>query len=271
MTDSTDSTASNASNAFRSFRFPFCFFVLLALLAFASPASALIWCEDQGGQTQVAQRSVTRSTETLEKYAECSFDAASGVYSCVDYCATDATLAKFHCALHQPGGVRLAQRDYVDCSERGYAGCYAGACVTKMPGAAPSPSPEAAPASRAWCKPVNALSASAPSAITGAKVDGTTYAFTDYCSSGRTLSHYSCSGGYYRVELQECASGCKASACVDADAFAAPDRNSDYGAWMLYGVVGVFIVAMGIAFWFYVSGEKARLARQNKQKQRKRY
>ena len=213
---------------------------------------------------------MTRSTETFEEYAECSF--ADGVYSCVDYCATGATLAKFHCSLHQPGSVRLAKRDYVDCSESGYAGCYAGACVTKMPSAvAPSPSPKASPASRAWCKPVNALSASAPSAITGAKADGTTYAFTDYCSSGRTLSHYSCSGGYYRVELQECASGCLAGTCVAAEALAVPGRNSDYGAWMLYGIVGVFIVAMGIAFWFYVSGEKARLAKQNKQKQRKRY
>ncbi|MFH0973177.1 MAG: hypothetical protein V1817_00070, partial [Candidatus Micrarchaeota archaeon] len=234
------------------------------MLALSSPASALIWCEDQGGQTQVTQRSVTRSTETFENYAECSFDAASGVYSCVDYCATGATLAKFHCSLHQPGSVRLAKRDYVDCSESGYAGCYAGACVAKMPAVLPSLAASPSPKPRAWCKPVNALSASAPSAITGAKADGSAYAFTDYCSDGRTLSHYSCSGNYYRVELQECASSCKAGLCVDADAFAAPSRDSDYGAWMLYGVAGVFLVAMGIAFWFYVSSEKTRLARQDK-------
>lgn len=241
-----------------------------AVILSASFASALIWCEDQGGQTQITQRSVTRSTETFEKYAECSFDAASGIYSCIDYCATGATLAKFHCSLQQPGSLRLAKRDYVDCSERGYAGCYAGACVKKLPTAV-APSPKALPSPRAWCKPVSALSASAPSAITGAKADGAVYAFTDYCSGGRTLSHYYCSGANYRVEMQECASGCRAGVCVDADAFAAPSRDSDYGAWMLYSVVGVFLIAMGIAFWFYVSGEKTRLARQNKQKQHKRY
>ncbi len=165
--------------------------------------------------------------------------------------------------------MRLAKRDYVNCADAGYAGCSAGACVAKMPsGLVVTPTPSPAAESRAWCKPVAALSAAAPGEIVGARADGSTYALTDYCSDGRTLAHYSCSGVFYRVELRKCAGAgvCAAGACAAQAAVEVPGADSGYGAWMFYGVVGVFLVACGIALWVYLSGEKARLAKAEKRR-----
>jgi hypothetical protein len=225
----------------------------------------LNWCEGTGEQIQVTTAVTTRATSLFEPYAECAL--AAGVYSCADYCVDAQTLAKFHCSLHQPGAVRLARRDYVDCKARGYAGCANGACVTKMP-AAPSPKGSPSPLPRERCEQVQALSAAAPSQITGERSDGSTFAFTDYCADARTLVHYSCAGGSYRAEARACGSGseCAGGACVPASVVTPPKRESGSGAWLAYGVVGVFLVACGVALWMYVSGEEAREARSRKKR-----
>jgi len=243
---------------------------VFALTAASSLASALSWCEG-ADQIDVANAAVTRSTNVFKTYAECDHDAASGVYSCEDYCLNERALAKFHCSLQQPGALRLARRDDVDCASRGYAGCENGACVARMTAAAvPSTaaaSPSPAPLPRAWCKPAQSLSAAAPQGIAGASVEGSAYAFTDYCADPLTLAHYYCVGDYYDVGFSRCAGGCAAGACVPQSAVKLPGGGEGAGVWLAYGIVGVLIVAAGVAFWLYSTApKKEKKAGQGKKK-----
>ncbi|MEM0475915.1 MAG: hypothetical protein QW343_03920 [Candidatus Norongarragalinales archaeon] len=243
------------------------FLVLSSLAALISFATALSWCEDSGGQTQVTLRGTTRARCVFGSYPECVFDDATSLYSCTDYCVDERTLAKFHCSLHQPGAERLAKRTYVDCVTQGYAGCSKGACVSALLAATPSPSstlsstPSLKPI--AWCKAVQSLSASAPSQIVGARSDGSTFAFNDYCSDAKTLVHYYCvegGGGAFASRFLRCAGECAGGACVPP-AVLKPPQRFDYGAWIAYGVIGVIIIACGVALWLYLPKERVRKER----------
>jgi hypothetical protein len=238
--------------------------VLAFLVCLSGFTAALGWCVDEGGQTLITARTVTRATDSFAPYAECSYDASGGVYSCADYCVDGFTLAKFHCSLQQPSSRRVVKMDSIDCVAKGYAGCVAGACVTHLPAAAvvaavaqasPSPKP------KAWCKTANVLSSAAPNAITGADENGASFVFTDYCSDPKTLARYSCDGVSYSMALEKCAKECASGICSSVLDAVVPSRNKDSGAWIAYGVIGVLVIAGGVAYWLYSSADKRASAK----------